>query len=368
MRHVVVLVVALVLSTLGSSPAMAQGKMTMLPLSFLGGLSADGRIAVGVYTSGRAWRWEEGRGGQDLHGQDDINIPGCGGVSISRDGQTIVGCLEVNGLLGAGIWQGGQNWRDIGNLGGRSSSFIVTDAKAVSGDGSIIVGGSYNPEEKYRAFRWTQIEGMVDLGAMTDEGSSGFSRVNGISPDGKVLVGWDQNVEMQDFYSRQSRRGAIWWDGAERLIHPFGWAGEAVVTNDVGSVIAGYGHPASDRTAWIFSIWNGQLYDLGALRIGTGEDEPNPTFYTSYPTAMSDDGRVVVGYSGAPPLNFAFIWTPETGMMYLLDYLKANNVPGAEDWVRLGIATAVTPDGKTIGGSGVYEGVLGDPSFIVTLP
>src|SRR4029453_18007301 len=146
-----------------------------------------------------------------------------------------------------------------------------------------------------RAFRWEEKTGMVDLGAMAGEGATGDSRINGISADGRVLVGWDQDEELQFMGNYQQRRGAVWWRGAERLIHPYGWAGEAAITNDVGSVIAGYGHPASSRTAWLYTAWNGQLYDLGFLKVGTGE--VNPNLYSSFPLAMSDDGRVIVGRS-----------------------------------------------------------------------
>jgi len=55
-------------------------------------------------------------------------------------------------------------------------------------------------------------------------------------------------------------------------------------------------------------------------------------------------------------------------MIGLLEYLRDRNVAGIEDWTRLAIAAASTPDGKVIGGSGVNKNVLGTPSFIVTLP
>ena len=286
------------------------------------------------------------------------------GVFISRDGRTIVGCVnDAEHNMGAGIWQGGQNWSDnIGSLGGKAQDGILTSPYAISGDGSIIVGSSQTPDGKRHAFRWDAKNGMVDLGAMTGEGTTGFSRINGISPDGRVLVGWDEDKGLPAMGGYQQWRGAIWWRGAERLVHPMGWAGEAVVTNSNGSLIAGYGHPASVQTAWLYSAWDGKLYDLGAL------GEPGSLFDKSFPLAMSDDGLVIVGYCGTNPATVACIWTPDTGMMGLLEYLTARNVAGIEDWTRLAIATAITPDGKVIGGTGVNKNVQGTPSFIVTLP
>jgi uncharacterized membrane protein len=181
-----------------------------------------------------------------------------------------------------------------------------------------------------------------------------------------VLIGWDEDRGLPLEFS--PRRGAIWWRGSERLIHPFGWTGEAFVTNNVGSVIAGVGAPSDKRTTWLYTAWNGQTYDLGALEIGNNPLEIRGN-YESTPFAMSDDGRVIVGRSGSDPPSFtAFIWTPETGMVSLYDYLKSKGVTGLDRWQRLTGAGAVTPDGKVIGGIGVHADLLGTPSWIVRLP
>jgi probable HAF family extracellular repeat protein len=257
-------------------------------------LSGDGKIAVGMSAGGEAWRWTEAGGVVKLLPDFTLTLPGCVGAWISRDGRTIVGCvMDAQGNLSAGIWQGGTNWREIGNLGGKPPDpGSVTSAYVVSGDGSIIVGASYNAQGKYHAFRWNTSSGMVDLGALTGEGASGQSRINGISSDGNVLVGWDEDSGLGLQY--RPRRAAIWWRGLERLMNPFGWVGEAKITNDVGSVIAGKGFPADYRTTWLHTAWNGQTYNLGALEIGLTPDQISAN-YSSEPLAMSSDGQVIVG-------------------------------------------------------------------------
>lgn len=65
---------------------------------------------------------------------------------------------------------------------------------------------------------------------------------------------------------------------------------------------------------------------------------------------MSDDGTVVIGNSGwKPPLD-AFIFTDDTKMIKLSDYLAAKGVVIPQGW-SLVTATAITPDGKNFAGT-----------------
>lgn len=67
---------------------------------------------------------------------------------------------------------------------------------------------------------------------------------------------------------------------------------------------------------------------------------------------VSDDANVVVGASGYKPPRDAFVWTPETKMVKLTDYMKNKGVTGFDGWV-LDVANPVSPDGKIISGTGV---------------
>jgi hypothetical protein len=46
------------------------------------------------------------------------------------------------------------------------------------------------------------------------------------------------------------------------------------------------------------------------------------------------------------------IWTPETGMVYMLDYLTSKGVTAHQGWV-LQSATVVNPDGRLVAGWGL---------------
>ena len=71
----------------------------------------------------------------------------------------------------------------LGTLGGRDSlAYGVSDNGAVAGWAS-------NRIRQYRAFRWTQDGGMVELGTLRGNESEAL----GISADGSVVVGWAQN-------------------------------------------------------------------------------------------------------------------------------------------------------------------------------
>jgi len=142
--------------------------------------------------------------------------------------------------MSAGIWHGGQNWNVIGNLCGRPLDGVLTSPVELSADGSIIVGASYNREGKYRAFRWDVKNGMVDPGAMTVNARLGEAGSRHLSRWQSARRYGIRTRTFQETDTQEPRR-AIWWRGAERLVHPMGWAGEAVVTNDVGSVSAAMG-------------------------------------------------------------------------------------------------------------------------------
>src|SRR5262249_29221493 len=73
----------------------------------------------------------------------------------------------------------------------------------------------------------------------------------------------------------------------------------------------------------------------------------------AYAFAVSDDGKVVGGASGAEARD-AFIWTRATGMFKVQDYLIQLGVPGLDDWV-LDTVLAISSDGTTIAGWG-YRG------------
>lgn len=161
------------------------------------------------------------------------------------------------------------------------------------------------------------------------------------------------------------------WQGRERLIHPFGYAGAAQATINNGSLIVGEWHPTNNtpgalRTTYRYGVWDGYMENLGAVKQNPIIDR---TQAASTPYAVSDDGRVVVGLNGSgdepgQPRQ-ACIWTPETGMIFVSDYLTSKGVTSHNGWILS--AAAVTPDGKMIAGHGYNPQGL-PAGWIITLP
>ena len=103
--------------------------------------------------------------------------------------------------------------------------------------------------------------------------------------------------------------------------------------------------------AYRFTAWDGAVEDLGAIPRGLLPSDRDKEDQ-SIAAALSDDGNVVVGMSGWAPPTDAFIWTPETKMVKMIDYLTSKGITGFNRWVLVS-ATAVTPDGKVIAGNAI---------------
>jgi probable HAF family extracellular repeat protein len=72
----------------------------------------------------------------------------------------------------------------LGNLpGGRPSNDV---ARGVSADGAVAVGRGHGPDERGQAFRWTAGAGMVGLGFLPEADGSD---ARAVSADGSVVVG-----------------------------------------------------------------------------------------------------------------------------------------------------------------------------------
>jgi len=157
----------------------------------------------------------------------------------------------------------------------------------------------------------------------------------------------------------------------QRLIHPYESIGQVEGLNNCGSVLVGRGHPMAWTHAYRYTSWDGHSEDLGALKrtsggIGPGGG-PSDIEDMSMALAVSDDGAVVVGMSGYQPPTDAFIWTSDTKMVKLSDYLTSKGITGHERWTLLN-ANSISPDGKIIAGTGINNPAQRAEGFIVRLP
>lgn len=340
----------------------AQGTFKGLgvPFTYLSSISGDGKVVVGLLGAyGPAFRWTAETGVVDIGGNGTT-------TAVSRDGSVIVSAApNAQGISDAAIWMSGKQWKILGDLGGPASGANnnVSQAYSVCNNNgyTVVVGLSFVPSGKAHAFRWDNVSGMVDLGSL--QGKS--SRANGISADCGTIVGWDDNSYPHNF---DPWRGAMWWQGIERLIHPFGWIGQAYAANVSGTAIVGRGLPTSDPNVfahgYLWTAW-GQLVDLGALKRGLTQNQ-QALENVSYAFALSDDASVVVGSSGWEPPTDAFIWTPATNIVKLSDYLIGKGITGLDGWTLM-VANSITPDGKMIGGVGISPSNQIE-GWIATLP
>ena len=158
-------------------------------ISFSWTANSDGSVIVGDRNR-QSFRWTSAHGMQDLLGTNYLSSA----RGVNAAGNVVVGSYEVPGSqprrYQAFRWSSELGMLPLGTLaGGTESLAFGTDAS-----GGIIVGGSAS-SIGYRAFRWTQREGMRDLAAyLSSMGAdlTGWDYLNvawSVSADGRVVVG-----------------------------------------------------------------------------------------------------------------------------------------------------------------------------------
>ena len=335
----------------------ADDRTVLIELAERGALpeavNASGSI-VGKFDDGGSFYWMPTTGVIDLGGGF--------GTGISGDAQTIVGGAPPSppGIQSAAIWLRGTEWRLLGSFPGAvPCDFSQSSAGGVSRDGKVVVGGAYHSCSRFRAFRWQESTGMVDLGSAFDGQPS---RADGVSGDGRVVVGYQE-------LPTSLRQGTRWVDGRQELIAgPQGPVGIAAAANFDGSIVTGAScrlEVFEDQDAWVWTAAGGvECRPPPALRdLGPGKPK-----VSGRAAAMSDDGRVIGGgqtVAGLTEDSEAIVWI-DRRPVYLTDLLRANGVPNAfATWIRTGEIRGVSPDGRVLVGWGAALG--GFKGYIVIL-
>ena len=158
------------------------------------GLSADGSTVVGQIKYDDD-NWEAFKytsdGGIVLLGDIEGGALYSEAVAVSADGSVIVGNGKDAGSNGykAVIWTE-SGIQELGGLGENGTSV----ANNISADGTTVVGSSKNTAGKQEAFMWTEDGDMVGLGY----GSSDYvvSNAAAVSGDGSVIVGMGLESEL----------------------------------------------------------------------------------------------------------------------------------------------------------------------------
>ena len=320
------------------------------------GVSGTGSIAVGDMDGGDAFYWMPTTG--------VISIGGYQASGVSRDGRTIVGTArDSRGLRNAAIWLRAAEWRLLGPVvpNAQPCADFLGAATATSDDGTVVVGYANAATSAIdacanansHAFRWDESTGMTDLGS-TVAGEP--SKANGVSGDGKVVVGYQT-------LTNGRRQGVRWVNGRQEaipsaVVSPAGFVGSAHAANRDGSVVVGEDCRTAigeEQSAWVWTSREGTQCLLPPRRIVL--EGPNAPPVVTRALATSEDGRIVAGEQGVGAADTeAIIWIDRTPH-YLKDYLQANGIPNAfENWIRTGTITDMSPDGRVLVGWGAPVG------------
>ncbi len=304
------------------------------------GVSDDGTIVVGEIGS-QAMRLDltsqpltpTGIGGQDAR-------------AISGDGSTIVGFEVVEADSFAVRWNGdGTGMTRLDTTLPGDVAVLGSWAYGVSDDGGVIAGFARNVDDLSRsAVRWSGTN--LDLTTLDGVPDGNESIAFGVSGDGSTIVGSYFDAEPE------SDGKAFAWTAAGGLVtlDPLG-DGTAVIdasaiaraADQDGNVIVGTirtgPYPVTQAVRWVDG---GTPESLGSLAGPVGISEA---------WDVSDDGSVIVGETQVIPglIMRAMRYTDDDGMETVEGWLRRNGVDIGEDVTR--VAHGVSADGSVIVGA-----------------
>lgn len=224
----------------------------------------------------------------------------------------------------------GQTLVNIGYLPGYGGLGYAT---GVNADGSVVTG--WTGSGQTRAFRWTTLGGLQNLGTVS---GATFVQASGISRDGLVATG-SLNIS--------NGHGFRWSGGTMTDIGLYyagsDWTGAAGISGD-GLTI--FGRTRTVSGALKAMTWSGGVFTLlpnpfggfnteamactptanyvvgtydppggaHAVRWGpSGQIDINALFTATYPAGISDDGQTVAGYGFTPSFAHFFRWRDTGG-------------------------------------------------------
>lgn len=323
---------------------------------------------------------------------------------ISANGAFVVGESNSANGLEAYRWSADTGMVALGYLGGEN---FFSTAWRISGDGRVIVGASRSPlsGERTEAFRWTAELGMVGMGDLP--GGVFSSSARGVSADGSVITGvstselapsfgevsrWTESTGLEGLGTlggSQIPAGIPWqisrdgttivgWSSSENGREGFRWTSpkgmvglgdlpgpvfdsQATDVSADGAIVLGIASGLQGVTSFRWTAATGMV-DLGRPP-GAGR---------SRLLGASADGSVAIGDGALGGDDIPIIWDESHGMRNLVDVLVELGLgPAMAGW-DLESATAISPDGLTVGGWGynpqgdleAWLAYLGEPSVV----
>lgn len=227
--------------------------------------------------------------------------------NISGDGSTVVGYSQIAEFdlpdfgFRAFRWSAVDGMINLGNLPG----YPVSTALDVSFDGSTVIGYVNFGNDTNRAFRWTAAEGMVDLGTLGQHSIYNESVAYAVSDDGQIVVGSTTSPAGFQAFRWTATDGMV---GIDELGGPNVDSRATAISGD-GSTIVGRVR-ISNGVISKFEAFRWTT-ETGMVSIGTP-----PSSTQAEPQAVSADGSVLVGYQNnvaGTGMSGVFRWTEETG-------------------------------------------------------
>ena len=310
-------------------------------------VSGDGSVVVGNFGRGNPiFRWTEESG---LEIMDGVLAQG-ESTFISRNGKYIASNLADENLQGLGAyrWDAEGGWRAVDPVG--SCGTDATAAWGVANDGTVY-GMAWNSCSDFKAMHWSPATGtrLLPSASVLSDGSPANGRMNQISEDGSVLVGWEENEGGE-------RHGVVWVNGVpSRIENEHGeWVSEALSTSHDGSTISGmlFDGEEPSGAGWRRPTVSSALEYYGPL---SADAAPAKAY------AMSRDGSVMAGMSGDPWFSLSpapFLWTRELGVANLDEFVRRQG-GSMEQWATLWTPMAMSDDGSVIVGWGIGSSSLG---------
>jgi len=304
-------------------------------------VSADGSTVVGGHV-GQAFRWTSSEG--------VVFLPDGGGLNpweakaVSADGSVIVGFASPGGLFGnfqPFRWTAATGTLPLGTFPG----VFTIEANGVTNDGNVIVGGN-----KYcclgstaQAWSWDESSGYMGLGFLPGAQSL-RSNAWGISGDGSVVVGDSLGPNGEEAFRWIESDGMVglgFLPGAQFLN-----SRAAAISNDGTVIIGSSGSPLGAGIEPFRWTESSGMVGLGLL----------PGALRGRAEAVTGDGTVIVGRMEFnnidPEVREAFIWKDSLGLRNLKELLVSDFGLDLTGWT-LTEATGISADGLTIVGNGI---------------
>ncbi len=314
-------------------------------------VSADGSVVVGnTLGEYETFRWTEEDGIVPL-GRATVPVLGVGAGTpdVSADGTKVSAMIlsDDETFATQGLWTLGSGWEQLmpptppdGGLMDNS----LGSAWGLSGDGQTVVGLYWRPGHaetgSAHPSRWWEETGVVDLGT---DGVSG--RANAASYDGSVIVGWTENPSFGNWWPTV-------WAGSERTIlnEVAGSCMANSVTSDGSMIVGSTWDDEDDMSVAAAWRWNGSTWDEEALGAIPGTF---PFYGYVIANDVTADGSTVVGYNelSGPGDATGFIWTEESGMIDVDDFLADNGVE-VDPTLSIRTLTSISYDGTAMVGIG----------------